>query len=214
MPSCVCIPASSTFASVQPSSTAIRHEEHPHPHPRITARPPALIPAHLHRRRSSPLNPPAQHEPPQATRRAAGPVCPLPSGPAVTSVAHGDPSGPRSGSASPLRARSHRSTPRGTPSPSAHTVSAQLRVEFPRPAALLRRICRRHRRLRSPTKDFDTPRAISARRNPSRDPPKIPLRRLPSASLRSPRLGSGDLSLLFARNRWAQKEKRNVPQSR
>lgn len=32
--------------------------------------------------------------------------------------------------------------------------------------------------------------------------------------LRSPRLGSGDHSLLVARDRWAQKEKRNVPQSR
>jgi len=61
---------------------------------------------------------------------------------------------------------------------------------------------------------FRLPRATPARRNPPRDPPKIPLRRLPSAPCRSPRLRSGDLSLLVARDRWAPKEKRNVPQQR
>jgi hypothetical protein len=79
------------------------------------------------------------------------------------------------------------------------------------------------RRLRSPTRIFDPHVAHpSHAENAPRDPPKISLGRLPSVlswsatlgSLRSPRLGSGDHSLLVARDRWAQKEKRNVPQSR
>ena len=59
-------------------------------------------------------------------------------------------------------------------------------------------------RLRPPASDFETCAHNPPRRNPLPDPPKILLRRLPSVK---PRLGSGDLSLRVARDRWAQKEK-------
>ena len=64
----------------------------------------------------------------------------------------------------------------------AHTVSALLRVEFPRPAALLQSISA-GTRLRSPASDFERRAQTPARRNPPPDPPKMLLRRLPSARL-------------------------------
>src|SRR5947209_6345222 len=70
----------------------------------------------------------------------------------------------------------------------AHTGSALLRVEFPRPAALLQSISAVSR-LRSPTSDFEGRAQTQRAENPSPDPPKMPN---PSAALGSPRLGSGD----------------------
>jgi len=64
----------------------------------------------------------------------------------------------------------------------AHTASALLRVEFPRPAALLQSISA-GARLRSPASDFEGRAHTPARRNPSPDPPKMLLRRLPSDRL-------------------------------
>ena len=88
------------------------------------------------------------------------------------------------------------------------TVSAQLRVEFPRPAALLQGILRRHACFGLPLRISTAARNTSAPKNL-----RVTLRKSLSVGCPrlacSPRLGSGDLSLLVARDRWAQKEKEN-----
>jgi hypothetical protein len=61
---------------------------------------------------------------------------------------------------------------------------------------------------------FRLPRATPARRNPWHDPPKIPHGRLPSAPYCHLGLGVATSHFEVARHGWAQKEKRNVPESR
>src|SRR5262249_49374512 len=95
---------------------------------------------------------------------------------------------------------------RSIPSFHASTISARLRVEFPRPAALLQNIYAIHQ-LRSPALVFSKPaRPEGDNSSGTASAPKIlhlTLRKSFSVGL-----GSGDHSLWVARDRWAQKEKR------
>jgi hypothetical protein len=91
--------------------------------------------------------------------------------------------------------RPHESVPQEVASPLAHHClgSASGRIPTPggRPPEHLHRITGFGLPLRISNSARTHPRA----RNPPRDPPKILLRRLPSARFPFPRLGSGDLSL-------------------